>query len=347
MNQKERLMGVLAGETVDRPPFICPGGMMTMVVTEVMERMECYWPEAHTDPEQMARLTLAAHELAGIENAGVPFCMTIEAEGLGAEVGLGSRESEPRVNTYAMEVMTELDRLTPFDPFAGRALVCAEAIRILKKRAPHLPVIANLTGPISLATSVIDPLLYYRAMRRDRVATHLLTRRCTDVLAAFGAALIEAGADVVCIADPSATGEIIGREAFAEFAVPYLNELTGHFRERFGVPTIVHICGNVKSLGSALSNLSAAAVSVDSMVGIGTLRELAPGKATMGNISTFMLERGEPEQLSNASRRCLEERVDILAPACGISPRTPVANIRAVAATVSASGSAEWKRTSL
>jgi MtaA/CmuA family methyltransferase len=331
MNQKERLLGVLAGEAVDRPPFICPGGMMTMVVTEVMERTACFWPEAHTDPEQMARLTLAAHELAGIENAGVPFCMTIEAEGLGAEVGLGSRESEPRVNNYAMEVMTELDRLTPFDPSAGRAGVCAEAIRILKKSAPHLPVIANLSGPISIATSVIDPLLYYRAMRLDMAATHRLTRHCTDVLAAFGTALIEAGADVICIADPSATGEIIGRAAFAEFAVPYLNELTGFFREWFGVPTIVHICGNVKSLGSALSSLSAAAVSVDAMVGIGTLRELAPGKATMGNVSTFLLEQGDPEQLDKASRRCLAEGVNILAPACGISPRTPVANIRAVA----------------
>lgn len=334
MNQKERLTATLAGKPVDRPPFICPGGMMTMVVTEMMERTGCFWPEAHTDPERMARLTLAASELAGIENAGVPFCMTIEAEGMGAEVGLGSRESEPRVNRYVMAEMTELDRLAQFDPSAGRARVCAEAIRLLKKSAPHLPVIANLSGPVSLATSVIDPLLYYRALRRDRGAAHFLTRHCTDVLAAFGTALIDAGADVVCIADPSATGEIIGREAFAEFAVPYLNELTNHFREQCGVPTIVHICGNVKSIGSALSALSAASVSVDSMVGIGTLRELAPGKATMGNVSTFMLEKGEPAQLLTAARRCLAEGVDILAPACGISPRTPVANIRAVAAAV-------------
>jgi [methyl-Co(III) methanol-specific corrinoid protein]:coenzyme M methyltransferase len=47
-----------------------------------------------------------------------------------------------------------------------------------------------------------------------------------------------------------------------------------------------------------------------------------------------MLEQGVPEQLSKASRHCLAEGVDIIAPACGISPRTPVANIRAVAGTV-------------
>ena len=204
----------------------------------------------------------------------------------------------------------------------------------MKERAPQLPVVANLSGPISLATSVIDPLLYYRALRLDREAAHRLTRHCTEVIETFGAALIEAGADLVCIADPSATGEIIGRGAFAEFALPYLNRLSDHFRERFGVPTIVHICGNVKNLGDSLALLSAAAVSIDSLVGIATLKELAPKQVTMGNVSTFLLEKGDPEQLAKNARRCLLEGVDILAPACGISPGTPVANIRAVADAV-------------
>lgn len=334
MNQKERLMTVLAGNPADRAPFVCPGGMMTMVVAEMMELAGVFWPEAHADAAQMAALTVAAHDLAGIENLGVPFCMTIEAEGMGAEVGLGSKGSEPRVTRYVMEEMGELEKLAPFDPSAGRAKVCVDAIRLLKARAPHLPLIANLSGPISLATSVIDPLLYYRAMRRDKEATHRLTRHCTEVLKEFGAEMIEAGADLVCIADPSATGDIIGSGAFEEFTVPYLNELSDHFRSRFDVPTIVHICGNVKTLGKALACVSAAAVSVDSMVGIGVLRDLIPGKATMGNVSTFMLEKGEPEQLSRAALRCLADRVDILAPACGISPRTSVANIRAVAKAV-------------
>lgn len=334
MNHKERLLATLAGIPTDRPPFICPGGMMTMVVSEVMDQCHSFWPEAHSDAELMASLTLAAHQLAGIENAGVPFCMTVEAEGMGAQVGLGSKESEPRVERYVLDGLDQLERLTPLDPQAGRAAVCLEAIRILKRRAPELPVIANLSGPVSLATSLIDPLLYYRALRRDLEAAHRLTRYCTEELQRFGDALIEAGADLICIADPSATGDIIGRRAFLEIAVPYLNQLTDHFKERFGVPTIVHICGNVKALGDGLSRLSAHALSIDSLVGIDVLRELAPGRPTMGNISTILLEQGAPEQLARAAQRCLEQGVDILAPACGIGPRTPLANIRAVAESV-------------
>mgnify|MGYP001569924189 FL=1 len=46
---KERLYRVLKGEKVDRPPCICPGGMMNMIVEEVMDITGVKWPEAHSD----------------------------------------------------------------------------------------------------------------------------------------------------------------------------------------------------------------------------------------------------------------------------------------------------------
>ena len=39
MNPKKRLKMSLNGERVDRPPCICPGGMMNMVTAELMERV--------------------------------------------------------------------------------------------------------------------------------------------------------------------------------------------------------------------------------------------------------------------------------------------------------------------
>ena len=56
MNPKKRLKMSLNGERVDRPPCICPGGMMNMVTAELMERVGIYLPEAHTDARKMADL---------------------------------------------------------------------------------------------------------------------------------------------------------------------------------------------------------------------------------------------------------------------------------------------------
>ncbi len=330
MNEKTRLLKALRKEPVDRAPFICPGGMMNMTVTDLMDAAESAWPDAHLDPEKMARLTLAANRLAGVENTGVPFCMTIEAEAMGSQVYLGTRGTEPRVTEYAIGSFAEIGRLRPIDPGAGRAKVCVEAIRILKREAPGTPVIANLSGPISLASSLIDPIVFYKGLIADKGNVHNLMKIVNENLIRFGDALAEAGADVICIADPSATGEILGKKVFADFALPYINALTNYFREKHGLPSIVHICGDVRPLGGLLGEIAAEAVSVDSMVSIKTLREFAPAKVSMGNVSTYLLEKGEPADVARHGERCVRAGVGILAPACGLGPKTSIANIKSL-----------------
>jgi [methyl-Co(III) methanol-specific corrinoid protein]:coenzyme M methyltransferase len=340
VTQKERLIKVLRKEPVDRTPFICPGGMMTMIVTGVMETSGVSWPEAHADPGKMAALTLAAHRFAGVENLGVPFCMTVEAEAMGAAVDLGTAESEPKVIAYAVDAMEDVDRLAELVVTDGRAKVCTEAIRVLKEKAPELPIIANLTGPVSLATSLIDPLIYYRAMRKNKASAHRLTDMVTGNLIRFGRAMLLAGADVLCIADPSATGEIVGRNGFEEFVAPYINRIIERLTGEFHVPSIVHICGNVKTLGNALGGLAADAISVDSMVNIALLKQMIGEKVSMGNVSTHLLADGSADTVLSAARGCLRKGVDILAPACGISPKTPLENVKALQRAATATGEA-------
>lgn len=44
--EKERLERALRQEEVDRPPCICPGGMMNMITTDLMDACGVTWPEA-------------------------------------------------------------------------------------------------------------------------------------------------------------------------------------------------------------------------------------------------------------------------------------------------------------
>jgi [methyl-Co(III) methanol-specific corrinoid protein]:coenzyme M methyltransferase len=334
MDQRTRLLRVIEGKSVDRAPFICPGGMMNMTVTEVMQTGQALWPEAHRVPETMARLALAANRLAGVENVGVPFCMTVEAEAMGAPVEMGSLSTEPSIGGYIIARPEESERLALLDPAKGRARVCVEAVRLLKREAPDVPVIANLTGPVSLASSLLDPMVYYRALLLNKRGSHELMKVINYSLKRFGSALIEAGADVICIADPSATGEIMGRKSFAAFALPYINELVEYFRERHNVPAIVHICGNVRTLGGILAEIASEVISVDALLSIKALKELTPHKVTMGNVSTFLLARGDAARIRRSGEVCLQRGVDILAPACGVSPTTPLSGIRSLAQVV-------------
>ena len=67
----------------------------------------------------------------------------------------------------------------------------------------------------------------------------------THQLIKFGTAQIEAGADVIAISDPSATGEILGPGFFREFKIKYINRLNDILREK-GAQTIFHISGKMR-----------------------------------------------------------------------------------------------------
>ena len=116
LDPKTRLRKALARQAVDRPPCICPGGMMNLVTRELMELSGHGWPAAHTDPAAMAALAAAAHGAGCFENHGLPFCMTVEAQALGARVAMGDMGSEPRVTAYPLSGLDGWEDLPAFDP---------------------------------------------------------------------------------------------------------------------------------------------------------------------------------------------------------------------------------------
>lgn len=330
LTPKTRLSLALAGKAVDRPPCICPGGMMNMIVEDIMDLTGNTWPEAHSDAKMMADLAAGVYENGGFENFGVPFCMTVEAEAMGAGVNMGTRINEPRVTSYPLQSVDEWNKLTPIDVKTGRARIVTEAIGLLKERNPDIPVIANLCGPVSLVSSLVEPMVYYKELYKKSDKAHEMMEFVTDNLIAFGKAQIEAGATVLAISDPSGTGEILGPRGFQNFAVPHLNKIITAIKAEADVGFIIHICGRLKSIYSGITALNSDAISFDSITNAKMLSEAVTNKVIMGNVSTFILEKGDPEKLALVARQCVENGVNILSPACGIGPKTSLANIRAI-----------------
>ncbi|HIJ00016.1 MAG TPA: methylcobamide--CoM methyltransferase, partial [Candidatus Methanomethylophilaceae archaeon] len=94
MTPKERFHLAMKNKPVDRPP-VC--GMTTTATTQLMDAVDAAWPEAHIDATKMARLAIGAYDFFGLESMRVPYCLTYEAEALGAEVNLGKKNSTPMV----------------------------------------------------------------------------------------------------------------------------------------------------------------------------------------------------------------------------------------------------------
>ena len=330
---KERLHYILEGKEVDRPACICPGGMMNMVTAELMEKVEVFMPRAHEDARMMADLAKAVYEADCFENYGVPFCMTVEAEAMGAEVEMGNLYVEPHVTKYAIELVEEYKQLKQLDVNAGRVKVVLDAIRLLKTENPDVPIVGNITGPVSTATSVIEPTDFYRAFRKKGECVHEYMEFVTEQLIAYGKAMIENGADMIVISDPSGTGEILGPKYFAEFAVTYLNKLIQALRKG-GVGIIVHICGHMNGVYKELNEVQADALSFDSVVPMKEAREQLPDRILMGNVSTYTLEFGSPEKVKMLVKSCVQNGSQILSPACGLGMKSPLKNVQAMLETL-------------
>ena len=126
------------------------------------------------------------------------------------------------------------------------------------------------------------------------------------------------GADVVCIADPSATSDILSPDFLKEVMVPGYKNMT----KKIGAPVVLHICGNTTAY---LADTGFDAMSVDAQVDIAFTKAVVGNKISIvGGVPTITaLLFGTPQKVKEAAIDAIKKGVDVLMPSCGIPPRTP------------------------
>lgn len=319
-------------EKVPRCPCICPGGMMNMLTVELMEKEKVWWPEAHINPKVMAKLAESVYLNNLFDNIGVPSCMTVEAESMGAKVDLGSISIEPRVIEYAINSVKEWNKLENINIDSGRVKVVLDALKIIKSNKSGAAIIGNLTGPISVASSLVEAIQFYKDLHKNPKDSKKIMEIVTDNLILFGKAQIEAGAEFITISDPSGTGEILGPNLFKKYALPYLNRICRELKPLCkGI--IVHICGQLKSIYEELLQLECDVISVDAVVNLKQLKKRLPNKIIMGNVSTFALASGNKKIIHKLCENCIENGTNILSPACGLGTTTKIDSIKIIMET--------------
>lgn len=329
LSQKERLIETLKGNKTARPPVICPGGMMNAALVEIMNKTGHTLPSSHRDEELMAQLAVDVYEETGFENIALPFCMTVEAEIMGSLIDMGSLSCEPKIKK---EVYPSVHNV-PFNEIgdllgSGRVGTVLGAIRRVSEMYPSVPVTGVVSGPLSVAASVVDPMTFFKELHKKRQEAHQVVDHLSRLIASFALMMLEAGASVITIADPSASGEILGPVLFKEYAVTYLNRVVDAVHKS-QASVIVHICGDMNSVRHLIRSIRADAVSVDAMVNLARLKHDFPEITTMGNISTQLLRSGPTDRIVKTAEKLIADNVDIVAPACGLDIHTPLKSIRA------------------
>jgi [methyl-Co(III) methanol-specific corrinoid protein]:coenzyme M methyltransferase len=338
ISPRERLLRVLSKQIVDRPPVICPGGMMNAAIVDIMNITGHTLPQAHHNNRLMAELAQDVHVNTGFENIGIPFCMTVEAEVIGSEIDYGTLACEPKIvrevySSVKSVVFKDYDQLLK----SGRIAAVAQAGYQLVRQHPDVPVLGNLTGPISTTASIIDPMIFLKELRKDPQNAHRVLNYVSEFLSRYARQMIDHGVNIFSIGDPTATGEILGPKVFAEYAVPYLNKVIDSIHAAGG-QVIVHICGEIKAVRHLLPQLHGDAISTDALVNLRALKNDYPELTVMGNLSTYLLETGTADHVVEQTERLVRDGIDIISPACGLSTATVLTKIQAMTNSVKNSG---------
>ncbi|MTV48267.1 uroporphyrinogen decarboxylase [Heliobacillus mobilis] len=204
---------------------------------------------------------------------------------------------------------------------------------IVHKLIGHKTLVGSSTwGPFTLAGLIfgVERLMY--SLYKDKAAAHAILKLSTELAVKYLEGYIQAGAKILSVAEPTASGDMISRKHFQEFALPYITQLMAWIRDQ-GVLTFLHICGNITDRLSLIPESGTDVLSVDFKVDLKHVREKVGNKITFaGNVNPVaVLKDGSPETVFAQGQSCLleagEEYPFILMPGCDIPPDTPIYNV--------------------
>ncbi len=226
--------------------------------------------------------------------------------------------------------VADLGQVTSSDVLTdGRVAVYIETMRLMSRYLDSIKG-AYITGPFTLAGLLLGASEAAMATVTDPELMTAVLRFASGVIARYARALERAGADLICILEPTAS--FLSPKLFRQFALPYNREIIETLR---AVP-ILHICGNTTHLLDGMVETGAHGLSLGPLVDFPAAAQRVPEDVVLiGNLDPVSVLR---DMTPNGVYRTTVDLVDsmaahpnfIVASGCDLPMDTPLENIHAM-----------------
>jgi len=344
LTPKERVIGILKGEDIDRPP--CFSGMGSVSV-HAMEGIE--WNEVHKDAEKMANLARASQKECWMDSVVVPFDLNVEGEALGGEVKFYEQHGTesllyPLIPKKFVKKAEDIQIPEKLED-KGRIPIVVEAVKKVKDLVgDEVAVGSYVLGPFTLAGQVMElDELMKMSLRNPEELTSILAL-LKEVGSKVADIFTRAGADYITVRPMGAGTDLLSPRLFGKLVQPVLKDLV----EGIDNLKILHMCGTATPLVEMLHDCGANALSFDHKTDLSEARKILGEKAIIfGDIdSVKVLLNGSKEDIKRSVIKALESGVDGIMPGCDIWPLTPCSNIKAMVDATRKYGKEKWFRKS-
>lgn len=339
MTPRERVLAAMKQESLDRPP----AAIFTQSATIAqMDTIGAAWPEAHKNAELMAKLGAAQADVDGFEAVRAPFCLTAEAETLGARVQVDKKDAAPMIKEHPFKfdpMMGEYQDpgdLMPLEDYlkSGRVAVAIEAMGLLQKsHGEDYAIVAGNTGPFTLTGNLVNTENLVFGMMMDPGEVDKWVSAVNPYVTAYTHALMDAGADVVQCSEPSGSTDMLAPDMFEDAAGKHVKTALA---PKEGKYTVLHICGDTLPILEKMVATGVTGISIEEKVKPEDAVAHVGGKTVLvGNVGSVRpMFQGTEAEVVEAVTRSIKAGFNVLSSGCGIAVATPEANMKAFSNTV-------------
>jgi uroporphyrinogen decarboxylase len=298
------------------------------------------------EPEDVAEKIFSINKKAGVDIIwAAPSFGNILIKTMGGVIRFREK-GPPDVIRPLINNARDIERIDPKKSFSDPSLQkMREITRLVADRArSEYAVGASMWGPFTLCGLLCGAENFMRDLYKNAGAVRAILEWTTSLYLEFvNYFFIECGVTLVSMGDPSASGDMISRRHFENFAVPVYDNIYARLREK-NVITCLHICGNTGTRLDLISRTGVSLVSIDYKVSIKKAREIFGKKTALaGNINPVdVIKDGKAEDIVRAGEQCIADAGEgggfILMPGCDIPPVTPFENIKTMTETAAKHG---------
>lgn len=334
MNSRELVHAALRGAAVPR----CPVGPLAVHFCAALAGHSLR--DYSTQARLLAESVIRYYERFQPDAVWVSADTWVSAEAMGAHVG-AEDEHQPLGGLGGPTVRTvaDLDRIPPPDVARqGRYPLMLEALgRVVDALGREVFIVACFDQyPFSLAAALMGINEIMLKQVDDRPFVEALMHRCLEYGVAYGAALGQAGADLLSGGDSPAG--LLGPRPYSSLAQPLERELIQQLKAATGKPVSLHICGDARPILRSMAATAADVLEIDHAVDLGmACQTVGPGVALWGNVDPVrILAHGTEEEVRQSARTALAavgeagHRRFVLSSGCTLAVQTPHANLDAL-----------------
>ncbi|MDR2433416.1 MAG: uroporphyrinogen decarboxylase family protein [Treponema sp.] len=293
------------------------------------------------EPEDVAEKIFSINKKAGVDIIwAAPSFGNILIKTMGGEIKFREK-GPPDVTKALINNAGDLERIDLKKNFSDPSLQkMREITRLIADKArSEYAVGASMWGPFTMLGLLYGVEKLMRDLyKKPGVVRAILEWTANLYLEFVDYFFIGGGVNLVSMGDPAASGDMISRRHFEDFALPLYNDIYARLRKE-NVITCLHICGNIENRLDLISLTGVSLVSIDYKVNIKKAREILGRKTALaGNINPVgIIKDGTAEDIIGACEQCIAEAGEdggfILMPGCDIPPTTPFENVKTMTET--------------